>query len=106
MFLISLNFINNTLQLLYPDTFTAVNMRAATIFAIISGASALSIRAECPTASGSACGVVEVLGQTVGYPKCDCQTTCSGPVSVSGISATVVSFRPRLDDNVFQRMSC
>lgn len=66
-------------------------MRAATIFAIISGASALSIRAECPTASGSACGTVVALGNTVTYPKCDCKTTCSGPVSVGGITATVVS---------------
>ncbi len=67
-------------------------MRAATVLALISGAAALSIRAECPTSSGSACGVVNVLGKTVNYPKCDCKTTCSGPVSVGGISATVVSY--------------
>lgn len=69
-------------------------MRVATILAIVSGAAAFSIRsadAECPTSSGSACGTVLVLGQTVTYPKCDCKTTCSGPVSVSGITATVVS---------------
>ncbi|KAJ6779929.1 hypothetical protein PWT90_05350 [Aphanocladium album] len=64
-------------------------MRAATILAFISSAAALSIRAECPTSSGSACGVVQVLGKTVNYPKCDCVTTCSGPVNVSGIQATV-----------------
>ncbi|OAA72208.1 hypothetical protein ISF_01281 [Cordyceps fumosorosea ARSEF 2679] len=64
-------------------------MRAATILAIISGAAALSIRAECPTSSGSPCGTVQVLGQTVTYPKCTCNTYCSGPVSVGGISATV-----------------
>ncbi|OAA43388.1 hypothetical protein BBO_04531 [Beauveria brongniartii RCEF 3172] len=68
-------------------------MRATTILAIISGAGALSMRAECPTSSGSACGIVAVLGQTVGYPKCNCKTTCSGPVSFSGISA-VVSLGP------------
>lgn len=72
-------------------------MLAATILAIISGAAALNVRAECPTTSGSACGVVQVLGNTVNYPKCDCKTYCSGPVSVAGISATVVSVseRPR-----------
>ncbi|KAJ3490761.1 hypothetical protein NLG97_g5716 [Lecanicillium saksenae] len=66
-------------------------MRAATVLALISSASAaaLSARAECPTSSGSACGVVQVLGNTVNYPKCDCATTCSGPVSVAGITATV-----------------
>ncbi|KAM3508533.1 hypothetical protein MY10362_001120 [Beauveria mimosiformis] len=64
-------------------------MRATTILAIISGAGALSRRAECPTSSGSACGIVEALGQKVGYPKCNCKTTCSGIVNFSGISATV-----------------
>ncbi|KAM3480330.1 hypothetical protein MY5147_001252 [Beauveria neobassiana] len=64
-------------------------MRAVTILAIISGAGALSIRAECPTSSGSACGRVEALGQSVFYPKCDCKFTCSGPVKFSGINAVV-----------------
>ncbi|ATY60003.1 hypothetical protein A9K55_005702 [Cordyceps militaris] len=64
-------------------------MRAATMLAIISGAGALSIRAECPTASGSPCGTVVALGQSITYPKCTCKTTCSGPVNFSGISATV-----------------
>ncbi|KAM3447032.1 hypothetical protein MY3296_009117 [Beauveria thailandica] len=64
-------------------------MRATTILGIISGAGALSIRAECPTSSGSACGIVEALGQKVGYPKCDCKTTCSGPAKFAGINAVV-----------------
>ncbi|KAJ2971855.1 hypothetical protein NQ176_g7491 [Zarea fungicola] len=65
-------------------------MRFATLFAIISGASALSIRAECPTSSGSPCGTVVALGQTVTYPKCTCNPSCSGPVNFAGISATVI----------------
>ncbi|KAK8148557.1 hypothetical protein G3M48_009807 [Beauveria asiatica] len=64
-------------------------MRATTILGIISGAGALSMRAECPTSSGSACGIVTALGQSVGYPKCNCKTTCSGTVNFSGIKADV-----------------
>ncbi|KAM3492484.1 hypothetical protein MY3957_004255 [Beauveria namnaoensis] len=64
-------------------------MLAVTILAIISGAGALSIRAECPTSSGSACGRVEALGQRINYPNCDCKFTCSGPVKFSGINAVV-----------------
>ncbi|KAM3557233.1 hypothetical protein MY1884_004619 [Beauveria asiatica] len=64
-------------------------MRATNILGIISGAGALSIRAECPTSSGSACGIFEALGQKVGYPKCTCKTTCSGLVNFGGIGATV-----------------
>ncbi|KAM3513589.1 hypothetical protein MY11210_002784 [Beauveria gryllotalpidicola] len=66
-------------------------MRAATILAIVSGAGALSIRAECPTSAGSACGIVTALGRTVTYPNCNCKTTCSGRVSFGGITADVVS---------------
>lgn len=66
-------------------------MRAATILAIVSGAGALSIRAECPTSSGSACGIVTAVGKTVTYPDCNCKTTCSGSVKFAGFPATVVS---------------
>ncbi len=68
-------------------------MQVTILFALIAGASAASLvpRAdECPATSGSACGTVTAVGQSITYPKCDCVPDCQGTVSFQGISGTVV----------------
>ncbi|TQV93475.1 hypothetical protein IF1G_08053 [Cordyceps javanica] len=65
-------------------------MRVATILAIVSGATALSIRAECPISVGSACAVVTTPVLIFQIPQgCKCEETCSGSVNIGPITAKV-----------------
>ncbi|KAK3180022.1 hypothetical protein K4F52_008600 [Lecanicillium sp. MT-2017a] len=66
-------------------------MQFTVLLALVAGVSAASLspRAECPATSGSACGTVTALGQSITYPECECVADCSGTVSFQGITGTV-----------------
>lgn len=69
-------------------------MQFSVVLALITTVSASVLSRDlpaCPTAAGSACGIVTALGKTITYPSCNCQATCSGDVTFSGIKANVVS---------------
>lgn len=69
-------------------------MQFSVVLALVATVSASVLSRDlpaCPTSTGSACGIVTALGNTITYPSCNCQPTCSGDVNFSGITANVVS---------------
>ncbi|KHN94946.1 uncharacterized protein MAM_07173 [Metarhizium album ARSEF 1941] len=67
-------------------------MQFAVVLSLIAAASAslLPRAPACPSAKGSACGIVSAIGNSVTFPpKCVSKPRCEGDVSFAGITAHV-----------------